>query len=91
MPAFERFAPYLAQAFPETAASGGIIESELVAIPAMKARLEQAFARPVSGDLLLKRQSSADFRLHQGPRRYLRGADPRRKAGAGSGVTDYRR
>ena len=50
----ERFAPYLAQAFPETAATGGIIESELVAIPAMKARLEQAFARPVSGDLLLR-------------------------------------
>ena len=42
-----RFAPYLAQAFPETAVTGGIIESELVAIPAMKARLEQAFARPV--------------------------------------------
>ncbi|EJR0221816.1 D-serine ammonia-lyase [Raoultella planticola] len=53
----ERFAPYLAQAFPETAATGGIIESELVAIPAMKARLEQAFARPVSGDLLLKKDS----------------------------------
>ena len=31
------------------------------------------------------------FEAHQGPRRYLRGADPRRKAGAGSGVTDYRR
>jgi D-serine dehydratase len=53
----ERFAPYLAQAFPETAVTGGIIESELVAIPAMKARLEQAFARPVSGDLLLKKDS----------------------------------
>ena len=52
-----RFAPYLAKAFPETAATGGIIESELVAIPAMKARLEQAFARPVSGDLLLKKDS----------------------------------
>ena len=31
-----RFAPYLAQAFPETAATGGIIESELAAIPAMQ-------------------------------------------------------
>lgn len=31
-----RFAPYLAKAFPETAATGGIIESELVAIPAMQ-------------------------------------------------------
>ncbi|MBW6101257.1 hypothetical protein HTY54_18615 [Escherichia coli] len=36
-----RFAPYLAKAFPETAATGGIIESELVAIPAMQKRLEK--------------------------------------------------
>ncbi|HHG8771018.1 TPA: D-serine ammonia-lyase [Raoultella planticola] len=53
----ERFAPYLAQAFPETATTGGIIESELVAIPAMKARLEQAFSQPIAGDLLLKKDS----------------------------------
>ncbi|TDQ22475.1 D-serine ammonia-lyase [Raoultella sp. BIGb0149] len=53
----DRFAPYLAQAFPETAATGGIIESELVAIPAMKARLEQEFAQPVAGELLLKKDS----------------------------------
>lgn len=53
----ERFAPYLAQAFPETAATGGIIESELVAIPAMKARLEQAFSEAIDGELLLKKDS----------------------------------
>ncbi|WEJ88295.1 MAG: D-serine ammonia-lyase [Klebsiella huaxiensis] len=53
----DRFAPYLAQAFPETAATGGIIESELVAIPAMKTRLEKAFSQPISGDLLLKKDS----------------------------------
>ncbi|EOF4702935.1 D-serine ammonia-lyase [Klebsiella oxytoca] len=53
----DRFAPYLAQAFPETAATGGIIESELVAIPTMKARLEKAFSQPISGDLLLKKDS----------------------------------
>ncbi|TLV17793.1 D-serine ammonia-lyase [Klebsiella indica] len=53
----DRFAPYLAEAFPETAATGGIIESELVAIPAMKARLENAFSQPISGDLLLKKDS----------------------------------
>ncbi len=29
----KRFAPLLAQAFPETAATGGIIESDVVAIP----------------------------------------------------------
>ncbi len=53
----DRFAPYLAEAFPETAATGGIIESELVAIPAMKARLEKTFSQPISGDLLLKKDS----------------------------------
>jgi D-serine dehydratase len=41
-----RFAPYLAKAFPETAATGGIIESELVAIPAMQARLEKESGKP---------------------------------------------
>lgn len=49
-----RFAPYLAKAFPETAATGGIIESELVAIPAMQKRLEW---QPISGQLLLKKDS----------------------------------
>ncbi|AYZ17921.1 D-serine ammonia-lyase [Klebsiella sp. FDAARGOS_511] len=53
----DRFAPYLAEAFPETAATGGIIESELVVIPAMKARLEKTFSQPISGDLLLKKDS----------------------------------
>ncbi|QUE94900.1 D-serine ammonia-lyase [Klebsiella pasteurii] len=53
----DRFAPYLAEAFPETAATGGIIESKLVAIPAMKARLEKTFSQPISGDLLLKKDS----------------------------------
>ncbi|STW03721.1 D-serine dehydratase [Klebsiella grimontii] len=53
----DRFAPYLAEAFPETAATGGIIESELVAIPVMKARLEKTFSQPISGDLLLKKDS----------------------------------
>ncbi|MGP4872624.1 D-serine ammonia-lyase, partial [Klebsiella pneumoniae] len=43
----QRFAPYLAAAFPETAASGGIIESEVVAIPAMKRSLEQKFGQPI--------------------------------------------
>lgn len=52
-----RFAPYLAKAFPETAATGGIIESELVDIPAMQKRLEQAFATPLPGTLLLKKDS----------------------------------
>ncbi|MGL5242917.1 MAG: D-serine ammonia-lyase [Kluyvera ascorbata] len=52
-----RFAPYLAQAFPETAATGGIIESELAAIPAMQKRLEKAFGLHINGELLLKKDS----------------------------------
>src|SRR5471032_1664650 len=34
-----RFAPYLAKVFPETQASGGIIESPIVPLPAMQAAL----------------------------------------------------
>ncbi|MHB9330263.1 D-serine ammonia-lyase [Phytobacter ursingii] len=52
-----RFAPYLAKAFPETAAAGGIIESELIAIPAMQKRLESAFRQPIGGEMLLKKDS----------------------------------
>ncbi|EQO13895.1 D-serine dehydratase 1 [Escherichia coli HVH 28 (4-0907367)] len=52
-----RFAPYLAKAFPETAATGGIIESELVAIPAMQKRLEKEYHQPIAGQLLLKKDS----------------------------------
>ncbi|EOZ3811528.1 MULTISPECIES: D-serine ammonia-lyase [Citrobacter] len=52
-----RFAPYLAQAFPETAATGGIIESELAAIPAMQKRLEKEFGQPIHGEILLKKDS----------------------------------
>lgn len=52
-----RFAPYLAKAFPETAATNGIIESELVAIPAMHKRLETAFDITLPGTLLLKKDS----------------------------------
>ena len=36
----QRFAPYIAKAFPETARSGGIIESELKEIPKLKPVLE---------------------------------------------------
>ena len=52
-----RFAPYLAKAFPETAATNGIIESEMVAIPAMHKRLETAFDITLPGTLLLKKDS----------------------------------
>ena len=53
----QRFAPYLAKAFPETAKTNGIIESEVVAIPAMKKVLEQHYKTEISGTLLLKKDS----------------------------------
>ena len=52
-----RFAPYLAQAFPETAATGGIIESELAAIPLMQKRLEKEYGQHINGEILLKKDS----------------------------------
>jgi len=50
-----RFAPLLAEAFPETAVTGGIIESDMVPLPAMQARLSAS--APVSGRLWLKKDS----------------------------------
>ena len=51
-----RFAPYIAAAFPETASSGGIIESELTEIPHMKERLVH-MTDAFDGRLFLKRDS----------------------------------
>lgn len=42
----KRFAPYLAKAFPETAATGGIIESD-GRDPAMQARLEKESGKAI--------------------------------------------
>lgn len=53
----QRFAPYLAKAFPETAKTNGIIESDVVAIPAMKKVLQQQYQTEISGTLLLKKDS----------------------------------
>lgn len=52
-----RFAPYIEKAFPETATSKGVIESELVAIPAMKAALERTYSTSIAGRLMLKKDS----------------------------------
>ncbi len=52
-----RFAPYLCEAFPETRASKGILESDIVAIPAMQATLNQRYGVEVTGRLLLKKDS----------------------------------
>ncbi|CDU15478.1 D-serine dehydratase [Vibrio coralliirubri] len=53
----QRFAPYLAKAFPETQATNGIIESELVDIPSMKAVLEAHYQHPIKGRLMMKKDS----------------------------------
>ena len=52
-----RFAPYLCQAFPETRAMQGILESEVAAIPALQATLNQRYGVDVTGRLLLKKDS----------------------------------
>ncbi|CRL65971.1 D-serine dehydratase [Proteus vulgaris] len=53
----QRFAPYLAKAFPETAVTQGIIESEVVDIPKMKIALEKRYNTTISGQLRLKKDS----------------------------------
>ncbi|CFR06135.1 D-serine ammonia-lyase [Yersinia kristensenii] len=53
----QRFAPYLCLAFPETQPTKGIIESEVVAIPAMQNALQQRYGVEITGRLLLKKDS----------------------------------
>lgn len=53
----ERFAPYIAQVFPETKENGGIIESELREIPDMKQYLNEQCGSRISGRLFLKMDS----------------------------------
>lgn len=53
----DRFAPYLMKAFPETQVTQGIIESEVVAIPTMKTALENRYHTPITGEMLLKKDS----------------------------------
>ncbi|MEZ8730556.1 D-serine ammonia-lyase [Vibrio splendidus] len=53
----QRFAPYLAKAFPETQVTNGIIESELVETPSMKSALEAHYQQPIKGRLMMKKDS----------------------------------
>ena len=53
----ERFAPFLMEAFPETQEARGIIESPLTEIEAMRQSLSETYTTPISGRLLLKRDS----------------------------------
>ena len=52
-----RFAPFIRRAFPETAETDGLIESPLRAVPAMQARLSDAYGAEIPGRLLLKMDS----------------------------------
>ena len=53
----QRFAPFLAEAFPETTATQGIIESDAVAIPEMQASLQETRSGDIKGALWLKLDS----------------------------------
>ncbi len=53
----KRFAPYLAKAFPETAKTNGIIESEVVPISEMQSMLEREYDTQIQGRLFLKKDS----------------------------------
>ena len=50
----QRFAPYIASAFPETKQENGIIESPLVEITKMQAYLESTYGVTLQGRILLK-------------------------------------
>lgn len=50
----KRFAPYIAKVFPETSKLGGIIESPLVLIQAMREKRSDMYGTPLEGRFLLK-------------------------------------
>ena len=52
-----RFAPFLARAFPDTRAAGGVIESPVLPVPAMQAALAERAAAAIPGRLWLKLDS----------------------------------
>jgi D-serine dehydratase len=52
-----RFASYLSRAFPETQASGGIIESDVVPVPHLQQALSERYGQTLAGALWLKRDS----------------------------------
>lgn len=55
---FSRFAPYIARVFPETAPSGGVIESALRPAPALQAALGERHGLFLPGALWLKTDNS---------------------------------
>jgi len=55
---WDRFAPFIRKVFPETEASGGLIESPLKEIPKMKQHLNDVWKAELTGRLLLKMDSN---------------------------------
>lgn len=53
----KRFAPYIAEVFPQTRVSGGIIESPTAAIPSTQARLADRYGAELPGSLWAKLDS----------------------------------
>ncbi len=53
----KRFSSYFKKVFPETAENGGMIESPLQVIPAMKEVLEKKYGEKINGELLIKLDS----------------------------------
>ena len=53
----ERFAPYLSKVFPETRPAKGIIESELMPIPAMQQAMAEWYGQDIQGAMYLKKDS----------------------------------
>ena len=49
-----RFAPYIARVFPETAATQGLIESDIRPLPALQQHLVSGAGLPMTGALWLK-------------------------------------
>ena len=52
-----RFAPFIMRCFPETQDQGGLIESELVEIAAMRELINKKYSSALAGRLLLKKDS----------------------------------
>ena len=52
-----RFAPFLTERFPELRETGGVIESALVPVPALRERLNERYHTGLTGTLLLKQDS----------------------------------
>ena len=52
-----RFAPFIRRCFPETEATGGLIESPLEDIPQMQQALEKEYGCTIPGRLILKMDS----------------------------------